>query len=166
MIVAISFLLYAAVFVGVYLLIRRFVSGGSRPQKIIEAEKKRRENPDIQSGKFTRLYTMPYYENLDGENIRRYCEEHFPAYHCSVSEDRVRISETKTGLKGEVRDLFITHLRDNNISAVDLSDPKELEYNGRYHPSTTRSSLYDKGFGNDIRTMIRYFQEKAISRQY
>lgn len=157
-------LLFVAALVGIYWLVRHFISGGSHVQEIIKAEKNRQAHPDIQSGRFTRLYTMPYYEDLNEENIRRYCEEHFPSYYCKVSEIGIRISETRTGLSGEVRDLYITHLREYNISAVDLSDPKEVEYNGRYRPPTVRSSLHDKGFGKDIRDMICHFQQQALSR--
>lgn len=96
---------------------------------------------------------------------RAYCEEHFPAYFCSASDNWVSIRETKTGLSGEVRDLYITQLKDHNISAIDFKDPNEIEHNGRYRQSFTRSSLNDKGFSKDIREIVRHFQQEAIEQQ-
>lgn len=153
------------VLVGIAYAVRRFIFDDSHFKEIIEAEKKRQAHPTIQNGIFTRLYTMPYDENLTAENIRAYCEEHFPAYFCSASDNWVSIRETKTGLSGEVRDLYITQLKDHNISAIDFKDPNEIEHNGRYRQSFTRSSLNDKGFSKDIREIVRHFQQEAIEQQ-
>ena len=157
-------LLVVAALAGIAWLVRRFLFDDSRTREIIEAEKKRQAHPDIQSGRFTRLYTMPYDEDLTAKNICAYCEEHLPAYHCKALENMVQISETRGGVSGETRELYITHLREHNISAIDLVDPNELVYNGRYGQFNTRSSINDKGFSKDIREMIRHFQQKAISR--
>ena len=157
-------LLVVAALAGIAWLVRRFLFDDSRTREIIEAEKKRQAHPDIQTGRFTRLYTMPYSEDLNVKNICAYCEEHFPSYHYMVLGNMVRISETRNGLAQEKRELYITHLKGHNISAVELVDPRELVHNGRYGQSNTRSSLNDKGFSKDIREMIRHFQQKAISR--
>jgi len=155
-------LLVVAALAGIAWLVRRFLFDDSRTREIIEAEKKRQAHPDIQSGRFTRLYTMPYDEDLTARNICAYCEEHWPEYHCSVLGNRVRISDKRNGLFSEKRDLYITHLKGHNISAVELVDPNELVSNGRHGQFTTRSSINDKGFSKDIREMIRYFQQKAV----
>lgn len=102
--------------------------------------------------------------------VRRFIfdDSHFkeiPAYFCSASDNWVSIRETKTGLSGEVRDLYITQLKDHNISAIDFKDPNEIEHNGRYRQSFTRSSLNDKGFSKDIREIVRHFQQRAIEQQ-
>ena len=162
---ALVFFLVAFAVMGIFYAARQFISGDSHFKEIIEAEKKRQAHPTIQNGIFTRLYTMPYDENLTAENIRAYCEEHFPAYFCSASDNWVSIRETKTGLSGEVRDLYITQLKDHNISAIDFKDPNEIEHNGRYRQSFTRSSLNDKGFSKDIREIVRHFQQEAIAKQ-
>ena len=162
---ALVFFLVAFAVMGIFYAARQFISGDSHFKEIIEAEKKRQAHPTIQNGIFTRLYTMPYDENLTAENIRAYCEEHFPAYFCSASDNWVSIRETKTGLSGEVRDLYITQLKDHNISAIDFKDPNEIEHNGRYRQSFTRSSLNDKGFSKDIREIVRHFQQRAIEQQ-
>ena len=141
----------------------RFLFGASQTKEIIEAEKKRKECPSIQDGIFTRLYTMPYDESLTTENIRAYCEEHFPSYFCSASKHQVIISETKTGMSGEVRTLYITHLKEHNISAIDFKDPHEVEYTNRYQ-FNMRTSLHDKGFSKDIREIVHHFQQKAIAQ--
>lgn len=160
----IVFLLFVAALVGIAFLVRRFLFDGTQTKEIVEAEKKRQAHPDIQSGRFTRLYTMPYSEDLNVKNICAYCEEHWPEYHCSVLGNRVRISDKRNGLFSEKRDLYITHLKGHNISAVELVDPNELVSNGRHGQFTTRSSINDKGFSKDIREMIRHFQQKAVSR--
>lgn len=159
------FLLFVAALVGMAFLVRRFLFGDTHTKAIIEAEKKRQAHPDIQSGRFTRLYTMPYSEDLNVKNICAYCDEHFPAYHCTVLGNRVSISETRNGLSHETRELYITHLKGHNISAVELVDPHELVSNGRYGQFNTRSSLNDKGFSKDIREMILHFQQKAVSQK-
>ena len=165
MIEMIFFLLFVAALVGLIILVRRFLFGDTHTKAIIEAEKKRQAHPDIQNGRFTRLYTMPYSEDLNVKNICAYCEEHFPSYHYMVLGNMVRISETRNGLSKEKRELYITHLKAHNISAVELVDPQELVSNGRYGQSNTRSSLNDKGFSKDIREMILQFQQQAVSRK-
>ena len=37
---------------------------------ILKAEQKRKAHPDIQTGKFTRLYTMPYDEDVNAQTLR------------------------------------------------------------------------------------------------
>lgn len=158
-------LLTIVIIVGVVYVLKRVFSNNTHIQKIIDAEKERKAYPDVQNGKFTRLYTMPYDYNLTAKSIQSYCEEHFPKFYCKVSGNTVRISETRSGLSGDVRELYITHLRQHNISAVELSDPNELEYNYQNRQTNVRSSIDDKGFSKAIREMIRHFQQQALSRQ-
>lgn len=158
-------LLSVVVVVGALFLLRRLFSDNTHIKDIIEAEKKRQACPDIQNGMFTRFYTMPYYDELTANNICSYCREHLPEYFCKTFENKVTISETRSGLSGEVRELYITHLRQHNISAVELSDPNELEYNFQNRQTIVRSSIDDKGFSRAIREMIRQFQQQALSRQ-
>lgn len=158
-------LLTIVVLAGLIYLLKRLFSDNTLVKEIIEAEKQRQEYSDIQNGLFTRLYTMPYCEDITGHSICAYCEEHLPKLFCKASESMVRISETRSGLSGEVRELRITHLRQHNITAIELSDPNEIEYNGRYRQPTVRSSIDDKGFSKDIREMIRQLQQQAIFRK-
>ena len=162
---ALVFFLVAFAVMGIFYAARQFMSGDSHTKEIIEAEKKRKAHPNIQDGMFTRLYTMPYYEKLNVELLRAYCEEHFPKYYCTVSANMVRISETRSGLSGEERELYITQLREHNITAIDFKDPNETVTTGRYGQSFTRSGINDKGVSKDIREMIRHFQQEAIAKQ-
>lgn len=162
---ALVFFLVAFAVMGIFYAARQFISGDSHTKEIIEAEKKRKAHPNIQNGMFTRLYTMPYYEELTGELIRAYCEEHFPQYYCTTNDVYASISETRSGLSGETRVLYITHLKEHNITAIDFKDPNEVEYSGRYRQSTIRSSINDKGFSKDIREIVRHFQQEAIAKQ-
>ena len=132
-----------------------------RIPNIIAAEKKRRKHPDIQNGKFTRLYTMPYCEELDGKVIYEYFKEHFPDYECIFTEDFVQICEKRSE---EKRELHIVQLRNDDITAIELVDPREIESHSRY-ATQTRSSLHDLGFGESVRGVIRHFQQKAITHQ-
>ena len=157
-------LLTIVILVGIAYALKRIFSNNTHIQEIIDAEKERKAYPDIQSSKFTRLYTMPYDYKLTAKSIQAYCEEHFPNYYCRVSGNTVRISETRSGLSGEIRELYITHLSQHNISAVEFSDPNELEYNIQNRQTTVRSSIDDKGFSKDIREMVRHFQQQAISK--
>ena len=160
------FLVVIVLFV-IFFLVRRFIHDDSHIKEIVEAEKNRQAHPDVQSGMFTRLYTMPYYEELDGEFIRAYCEEHFPKYYCTVLYNMVRISEVRGGLAGEVRELYIIQLKDYNITAIRFTDPHEVIRGGRYGQYTqVRSLINDKGFSKDLREMVRNFQQQAISRQH
>lgn len=161
---AIVFFVIALVAVGIFYAVQHFILDGSRTKEIIEAEKKRQAHPNIQNGMFTRLYTMPYDEELTGELIRAYCEEHFPKYNCTASANMVRISEKRSGLSGEVRELYITQLKEHNITAIDFKDPNEVVYSGRYRQSTVRSSINDKGFSKDIREIVHHFQQEAVTR--
>lgn len=162
---ALVFFLVALVVAGIFYTARHFIFDNSRTKEIIEAEKKRQAHPNVQNGMFTRLYTMPFYEELTGELIRAYCEEHFPQYYCTTNDVYASISETRSGLSGETRVLYITHLKEHNITAIDFKDPNEVEYSGRYRQSTIRSSINDKGFSKDIREIVRHFQQEAISKQ-
>lgn len=150
----------------VFYAMKRLIRGKSLTKEIIEAEQNRKECPDIQSGHFTRLYTMPYDEQITGPEIERYCREHFPNYKCAAGTDYVSISETITGLSGETRELYITHLRDENITAIEFKDPHELVAEGRggMRQYNVRTSLDDKGFSEDIRKIVRHFQSQAVEK--
>lgn len=158
-------LLMVAAAMYVFYVARRYIFTKTGVKEIVEAEQKRQACPDVQNGIFNRLYTMPYYEQLIGEQIAIYCHEHYPKYYCSVSDNMVKISESPAGLYGETRELYITHLPEQHISALELVDPDELVPNGRFGPFKSRHHLYDNGFSKDIREMIRYFQQSAISQQ-
>ena len=133
-------------------------------QKIIEAEQKRKQYPDIQSGKFTRLYTMPYDEDLTPEKVCDYAKELYPNYVSMVTgKNSVRVMEHVAVLGHEVRDLVFHHLERENITAIEFIDPQEIERDGQRGTSHMRSSLDDRGFGEDIRKIVRHFQEQAIA---
>ena len=43
---------------------------------IIDLEKRRKAHPDMQTGRFNRIYTMPYDDEVNAYTIRKYLEEH------------------------------------------------------------------------------------------
>jgi hypothetical protein len=132
-----------------------------RIPNIIAEEKKRREHPDVQSGKFTRLYTMPYCEDVNGQNISAYFKEHYPDYECTHTETFVRVNEKSSD---EVRELTIIQLPHEDITAIELVDPHEIVSDGRY-AYHTRTSLHDLGFGDNVRKVVRLFQEQAVAHK-
>ena len=139
-------------------------SNKKREKDILEAEKKRKACPDIQSGRFTTLYTMPYYEKLNEQAICAYGREKYPNYFYTVSNSSVRVSETRSGLLGEIRNLTITHLPKHDITAISIHDPHEVEMGLRSGAATMRSCLDDKGFSKDVREIIRHFQSEALKQ--
>ena len=176
MLLAISFTTILEAFVVLVLLIsgisfrvwqyRMYHEPEHSEKEIIEAEKKRKECPEIQSGKFTRLYTMPYWEDLDSDFIMQCIKEKHPEYHCSrkwKSELVVR-EKGKSFFSGEKRELVIIQLRSEDITAIEFSDPHEYDTQNRRTIRNIRTSLYDQGFGESLRVVIRQIQEQAIKR--
>ena len=131
---------------------------------IVEAEKKRKAHPDIQTGKFTRLYTMPYDEELTGQTITDYFEQRYPEWKYSHRDNYAQVVEMKKGSRGEVRDFYITQLRDENVTAINLVDPNEVVYSGRNSQGNMRTTLYDMGFSEQIREGVRAIQQASIER--
>jgi len=140
----------------------------SDKKRILEAEQQRRAYPDIQTGKFTRLYTMPYYADLNATNIQRYIQDNHPDLRCTVNgDDFLTISDAKHKMNEEIRQLSITHLREENVSAIDLRDPHEVENEGSMKSPNyvMRTSMYDLGFSKEVREVIRHFQDCAIRQK-
>ena len=135
----------------------------SLTRTIIKEEQERKAHPNIQSGKFTRLYTMPYDEELTGKMIEAYFKEHCPDFRCSGSDDLVKVSEDTFDSTYQKRELRIIHLRSENITAIDVFDPYEVTYSRR-GAIRIRSSLQDLGFGDKVRETIRAIQAQSIAR--
>lgn len=133
---------------------------------ILEAEKKRKAHPDIQSGMFTRLYTMPYDEDLSGYTIGRYFAEHYPEVYYKCKDNYVWVSESKSG-EGEERKIYIIQLRSDDVTAIELEDPHEIINEGRWGMgrSYVRTSLYDLGFSDKVRAALRAIQEESIAKK-
>ena len=131
---------------------------------ILKAEQKRKAHPDIQTGKFTHLYTMPYDEDVNAQTLRAYIESQYPKYLCTISEDTLMIKDNATG---EERNLIFTQLRSDDVTAIELVDPYEVVNEGRRKSSNyvTRTSLYDLGFSSSIRKAILHFQEQAVAKR-
>lgn len=130
---------------------------------ILEAEKKRQLHPDIQSGNFTRMYTMPYDEDVNEKKICAYLEEQYPEYSCTTRDNYLHVSENNSG---EERELYFTQLRAEHITAIELVDPREMvSTGGRFPQHFTRTSLHDRGFSDNIRAVVRHFQEQAVQKQ-
>ena len=130
---------------------------------IIEMEKKRKAHPDMQTGRFNRIYTMPYDDEVNAYTLQKYFAEHYPDYTCSISDGSLRIEENASN---EERILIFTQLRDEDITAIELQDPHEVvNEGGRTANFVTRSSLHDLGFSQSIRDAILHFQEMAVNKR-
>ena len=130
---------------------------------IIEMEKKRKAHPDMQTGRFNRIYTMPYDDEVNAYTIRKYLEELYPDYTYSISKGTLHIEENQSD---EERILIFTQLRDEDITAIELQDPHEVvNEGGRTANFVTRSSLHDLGFSQSIRKTILHFQEQAVNKR-
>lgn len=132
---------------------------------IIDLEKRRKEHPDIQTGRFNRIYTMPYDDEVNAYTIRKYLEELYPDYTYSISKGTLHIEENQSD---EERFLIFTQLRDEDITAIELKDPHEVVITGWRRGAVnivTRSSLHDLGFSQSIRDAILHFQELAVNKR-
>jgi len=132
--------------------------------RIIRAEEKRKAHPDIQTGRFNQLYTMPYDDEINEHSLRAYLEKRYPDYHYSVSDGVLQVSDNRLS---EERELVFTQLRDEDITAIELKDPYEVVNEGSHKAPNfvTRSSLHDLGFSKSLRTAILHFQEQAVSKR-
>ena len=160
-------LILIAVLVGIPALIILYLSIKKRlayVPNIIEAEKKRKAHPNIQSGRFTRLYTMPYNEDVNEETVRAYLEALYPNYQYSVGTGFLVVEDSHSS---EQRELIFTQLREENITAIELRDPNEVvnEGNHRVPNFVTRTSLFDLGFSKSIRTAILHFQQLTVAKR-
>ena len=133
---------------------------------IIDLEKRRKAHPDMQTGRFNRIYTMPYDDEVNAYTIRKYLEELYPDYTYSISKGTLHIEENQSD---EERILIFTQLRDEDITAIELKDPHEViqsgGFRGRASTYTTRTSLHDLGFSQSIRDAILHFQEQAVNKR-
>ena len=133
---------------------------------IIDLEKRRKAHPDMQTGRFNRIYTMPYDDEVNAYTIRKYLEELYPDYTYSISKGTLHIEENQSD---EERFLIFTQLRDEDITAIELKDPHEViqsgGFRGRASTYTTRTSLHDLGFSQSIRDAILHFQEMAVNKR-
>ena len=160
-------LILIAVLVGIPALIILYLSIKKRlayVPNIIEAEKKRKAHPNIQTGRFNRLYTMPYNDEVNEYTIRAYMEERYPNYQYSVSTGLLIVEDSHSS---EQRELIFTQLRDEDITAIELRDPNEVvnEGNHRVPNFVTRTSVFDLGFSRSIRKAILHFQEQTVAKR-
>ena len=132
---------------------------------IIDLEKRRKAHPDMQTGRFNRIYTMPYDDEVNAYTIRKYLEELYPDYTYSISKGTLHIEENQSD---EERFLIFTQLREEDITAIELKDPHEVVITGGSRGPgniVTRSSLHDLGFSQSIRDAILHFQEQAVNKR-
>lgn len=133
---------------------------------IIDLEKRRKAHPDMQTGRFNRIYTMPYDDEVNAYTLQKYFAEHYPDYTYSISKGTLHIEENQSD---EERFLIFTQLRDEDITAIELKDPHEViqsgGFRGRASTYTTRTSLHDLGFSQSIRDAILHFQELAVNKR-
>lgn len=132
---------------------------------IIDLEKRRKAHPDMQTGRFNRIYTMPYDDVVNAYTLQKYFAEHYPDYTCSISKGTLHIEENQSD---EERFLIFTQLRDEDITAIELKDPHEVVITGGRRGGgniVTRSSLHDLGFSQSIRDAILHFQEQAVNKR-
>ena len=131
---------------------------------VIEAEKKRKAHPDMQTGRFNRLYTMPYNDEVNENTVHKYLEQLYPKYKYSVRNGSLQVEDSDSS---EERILYFTQLRDEDITAIQLTDPHEMvNQGGHKSPNyTTRTSMYDLGFSKSIRTAILHFQELSVAKR-
>ena len=161
---SISDLLGLAVVVAGFAMLVAFLKSrrdGSLKDQIRKAEQERVACPNIQDGKFTRLYTMPYYETLTPEVMAEYIHAHYPDYRTNVSGNELVVTLPRSFLSREKRILTIHHLQPDRISAIEVVDPNEVQIEGRYR-ANMRSTIDDRGLADAIRKASVYFQQQAV----
>ena len=131
---------------------------------IIDLEKRRKEHPDIQTGRFNRMYTMPYDDEVNAYTVRKYLESLHPDYIYDIQKETLYVKDNRSK---EKRHLIFTQLREEDITAIELHDPHEVIAEGRRGTLNivTRSSLHDLGFSQSIRDAILHFQELAVNKR-
>ena len=131
---------------------------------IIDLEKRRKAHPDIQTGRFNRMYTMPYDDEVNAYTVRKYLESLHPDYIYDIQKETLYVKDNRSK---EKRHLIFTQLREEDITAIELHDPHEVIAEGRRGTLNivTRSSLHDLGFSQSIRDAILHFQELAVNKR-
>ena len=160
-------LIIIAVLAGIPALIILYIQVKKRNAyipRIIRAERKRKAHPDIQTGRFNRLYTMPYNEDVNEYTVRAYLEERYPDYSYSISFEVLQVSDN---MSCEERELVFTQLREEDITAIELRDPFEVVNEGNHKAANfvTRTTLHDLGFSKSLRTAILHFQEQTVAKR-